>query len=192
VGYAGGKLENPNYYNLGDHSETIQMDYEPTRVSYQDLLDVFWESHTPTDPTYGRQYMSIIFYHNEEQKRLAEDSKAQKEAEYGMTVYTEIVPYSKFWLAEDYHQKYRLRNKVDYLKEYLAIYPNPEDFVNSTAVMRMNGYLGGNGRLAALDKELDSLGLSPEAQQKLREYVARYDRSASESGPTCSTGDCGS
>jgi hypothetical protein len=102
------------------------------------------------------------------------------------------LPYSGFYRAEDYHQKYRLRNKTDFLKEYLAIYPDPDDFVNSTAVTRMNGYVGGHGTVAALERELDSLGLSPEAQAKLQKFVAAYDRSAITTGPTCSTGDCGS
>lgn len=66
VGYAGGSKENPTYYSLGDHSETIQIDYDPTQISYGQLLEVFWNSHNPTYEPWSRQYMSIIFYHSED------------------------------------------------------------------------------------------------------------------------------
>ena len=110
VGYAGGAKANPTYYALGDHAETIQIDYDPTRISYEELLNVFWESHNPTSPSWSRQYMSAIFYHNEEQQRLAQDTKARQEAKLGTKIYTEIVPYTQFYLAEDYHQKYHAKH----------------------------------------------------------------------------------
>ena len=74
VGYAGGTKKNPTYHDLGDHSETVQMDYDPTVISYTKLLDVFWDSHDPSLPSDSKQYMSIIFYHNDKQKELAIES----------------------------------------------------------------------------------------------------------------------
>lgn len=109
VGYAGGTTQGPTYRSLGDHSETIQIDYDPTEISYAELLDVFWDSHNPAYPDHSRQYMSIVFYHDEVQKRLAMETKARQEVRAGSQVFTEIVPYTEFYLAEDYHQKYRLR-----------------------------------------------------------------------------------
>lgn len=192
VGYAGGTLENPTYYHLGDHTETIQIDYDPARISYQELLDIFWNSHSPTAPSWSRQYMSIIFYHDEEQQRLAEASKAQVEARWGKTVYTEIVPYTRFYLAEDYHQKYYLRNRVEFLQQYLSIYPVLDDFVNSTAVTRVNGYLGRNGDVDLLEKELDDLGLTPELRDRLWRLVAGPNRALKrDKNPPCETGACG-
>ena len=105
VGYAGGSQENPTYYKLGDHTETVEIDYDPNSISYEELLDIFWGSHNPARPALSVQYKSAIFYHNEDQKRLALESKERLEAELNMAILTEILPYSRFYLAEDYHQK---------------------------------------------------------------------------------------
>jgi len=172
VGYAGGSSTNPTYSDLGDHSETIQIDYDPAQISYQELLDVFWSSHSPTTRPWSRQYASLIFYHNQEQKRLAEASRDRQAAGLGSPIYTEIVPFIKFHLAETYHQKYRLQQVPALLREFRAIYPQDDEFVDSTAVARVNGYLGGYGTLAALQAGIDDLGLSPAVQQKLLELAS--------------------
>jgi peptide-methionine (S)-S-oxide reductase len=151
----------------------VQIEYDPDRTSYQELLDVFWNSHDASSPPLSVQYKSIIFYHNEAQKRLALKSKAQLEAKQGKAIFTEILPYSRFYLAEDYHQKYYLRNVPALQKELAAIYPNINDFINSTAVARVNGYVGGNGDIETLRQEIDSYGLSPAAQQHLLAMAAR-------------------
>jgi peptide-methionine (S)-S-oxide reductase len=176
VGYAGGTKADPTYRNLGDHSETIQIDYDPAQISYEELLDLFWSSHSPTSRPWSQQYASIIFYHNEEQKRLAVETRDQEAAKHGSQIYTEVVPFSEFYLAEDYHQKYRLQQVSELAKAFRLIYPDDEDFVNSTAAARVNGYVGGYGTLAALQAELKSLGLSPEAEQKLLDIVSAYGR----------------
>lgn len=173
MGYAGGSKPNPTYYNLGDHSETIQIDYDPTKVSYEQLLDLFWSEHSPTSRPYSRQYMTAIFYHNEEQKRLALKTKEREEARLKKKVYTEVLPFSRFYLAEDYHQKYYLRGFSELASEFTAIYPDLDGFVNSTAVTRVNGYVGGYGTAAQLDAEIEGFGLSPEGARKLREIVGR-------------------
>ncbi len=166
VGYAGGAKENPTYYNLGNHSETIQIDYDPEQISYQELLDIFWQSHSPTYRS-SRQYASIIFYHDDDQKQLALETKAREENKRGGKIYTEIVPYTEFYLAEGYHQKYRLRQVEELVFEFSAIYADLEDFVNSTAVARVNGYMGGNGTQEQLEREVDQLGLSSEGRERL-------------------------
>ena len=174
VGYAGGTRKNPTYHSLGDHTETVQIEYDPTRTSYQELLDVFWASHDPTRPAWSRQYASIIFYHDEEQRRLAQASKEQYETRCGCRVYSEIIPAAAFYLAEDYHQKYRLRGSPTYMDELAAIYPDPADLANSTAAARVNGYLGGYGTLADLQAGIDDLGLSPEAREELLGIVLNH------------------
>lgn len=183
VGYAGGSTEDPTYYNLADHTETIQMDYDPSKITYEELLDTFWEAHNPTVPSYSRQYMSAIFYHDEEQKRVAEASKEREAEKRGEDIATLILPAPEFYLAEDYHQKYRLRGSPQFLNVYLAIYPDSEDFVNSTAVARMNGYIGANGTLDALEEEIDVLGLSAEERDRLWDIVAKYDKTSNAKRP---------
>ena len=172
VGYAGGSSDNPTYHNLGDHAETVQVEYDPTRASYQELLALFWSGHDPTRPPASRQYASIIFYHDEEQRRLAQESKEQYQARCGCRVYTEILPLTSFYPAEGYHQKYRLRQSQLFMSEFAALYPDPADFVNSTAAARVNGYLGGEGTLAWFEAVADDLGLSPAARAKLSAILA--------------------
>jgi len=173
IGYAGGIKKNPTYHDLGDHTETIQMDYDPAVISYEQLLDVFWDSHNAASPSWSRQYMSIIFYHNDEQKRLAAESRDREAARTKSMIVTEIHPAGEFFRAEGYHQKYSLRSERDLLREFTAIYPSERDFVNSTAVARVNGYLDGYGTLADLQVELPGLGLSPRAVQRLTGIVSK-------------------
>jgi methionine-S-sulfoxide reductase len=171
VGYAGGTTDNPTYYSIGDHSETIQIDYDPDLITYSELLDVFWSSHNPSTRSFSRQYGSIIFFHNEQQQRLALDTEEREEA--GKSVYTEIVPFSKFFLAEDYHQKYYLRQVTELMGELRGRYPLKEDFTNSTVTARLNGYIGGFGTEDQLEQELESFALSDQAKKYLRERVSR-------------------
>jgi methionine-S-sulfoxide reductase len=173
VGYSGGIEENPTYSGLGGHSETIQIDYDPTEISYNELLDVFWDSHSPVYKTSSRQYMSIIFYHDEEQKRLAIESREQAEARLGNNVVTEIIPFAKFYLAEHYHQKYYLRQEPELIKDSNAIYPDAEDFLSSTTVARVNGYVGGYGTLEILHEEINNFGLSETGRNRLLEIADR-------------------
>ena len=172
MGYSGGTLIDPDYHNLGDHSETIQIDYDPQRISYNDLLDVFWRSHSPTSYPYSQQYKSIIFYHDEEQKRQAIESRDKLEAELGRKIVTEVRPAATFYLAEDYHQKYYLRHYSELTREFATIYPDINDFVTSTAVTRVNGYAGGYGTQQSLDRELENLGLSKQGKEKVLEIAS--------------------
>jgi methionine-S-sulfoxide reductase len=172
VGYAGGSKSNPTYRSLGHHSETIQIDYDPDVISYGELLEIFWSSHNPVSRSISSQYGSVVFYHDGDQKSLAEKVKGRQEDEMGRQLPTEIVPYTEFWLAENYHQKYRLRGAEDLMEEFRAMYPDPRDFVDSTAAARVNGYVGGNGTLEQFEEEVDELGLSPEGRERL-EGIAR-------------------
>src|SRR3954471_3113660 len=118
VGYAGGKKENPTYEDVCSdetgHAEVVEVEFDPTRISYDKLLDIFWANHNPTQmnrqgPDVGTQYRSVIFYHSPEQKSVAEASreklsKAPKFAE--RKIVTQIEPAPKFWRAEEYHQQY--------------------------------------------------------------------------------------
>ena len=175
VGYTGGNKENPTYHTLGDHTESIEVDYDPSVISYADLLKVFQQSHDPGSRSRSRQYMSAIFYHNEEQKKLAVESLEQEEARTHKKIYTEILPASRFYLAEDYHQKYYLRQRPELIRELKAIYPTDEDFVNSTVAALLNSYLALKGPYAALQAELGDL-LPPEESRKLLDIVRGSER----------------
>ena len=117
VGYLGGDFENPTYQHVCSgqtgHAEVVRIEYDSDRVSYHDLLDLFWKVHDPTTlnrqgPDIGNPYRSAIFFHTPEQQTAAEASKAQLEAsnQYPNSVVTEIIPVSEFYMAEDYHQQY--------------------------------------------------------------------------------------
>jgi peptide-methionine (S)-S-oxide reductase len=117
VGYMGGTKENPTYEEVctdkTGHAEVVQVEFDPEQVTYEELLKVFWECHDPTQlnrqgPDVGTQYRSVIFYHNEEQRKLAEASKEEldKSGKYDKPIVTEITPASTFWKAEEYHQRY--------------------------------------------------------------------------------------
>src|SRR5215472_9899828 len=117
VGYEGGSLANPSYYDVctdrTGHAETVEVDYDTNRVSYEDLLAVFWANHDPTTlnrqgPDVGTQYRSVIIYHTPEQQAaaLASKEKLQASGKFRRPIVTQIVPAETFYRAEDYHQQY--------------------------------------------------------------------------------------
>jgi peptide-methionine (S)-S-oxide reductase len=117
VGYSGGTVPNPTYQDVCSHrtghAEVVRVEYDPTQVSYEQLLDVFWQSHDPTTlnrqgPDIGSQYRSAIFYHTPEQQAaaLASKERLQKSGHYQRPVVTEITPAAEFYRAEEYHQQY--------------------------------------------------------------------------------------
>jgi len=125
VGYTGGHTPNPTYEQVSaggtGHAESIQITYDPTKVSYAKLLDVFWHNVDPLTSNaqfcdHGTQYRTVIFFHNEEQRRLAEESKKTLEASgrFKQPIVTEIVPASTFYPAEAYHQEYYRKNPLRY------------------------------------------------------------------------------
>lgn len=171
VGYAGGQTAAPTYHNIGDHTETVQIDYDPTRISYDDLLAMFWRSHAPSAHTISRQYLNAIFYHDETQRDAALASREALQKRDGRNIRTEVLPLHSFTMAEDYHQKYLLKRNQVLTAELTRIYPRAADFVASTAVSRINGYLGGYGTRDQLRKEIDQLGLSPKGRAILEKRV---------------------
>lgn len=173
VGYTGGTTASPTYKQIGDHTESIQIDYDPEQTTYRELLEVFWSSHNPRTEPIHRQYMAAVFTHDEEQEQLAIETRDQVAANLGKTVYTQVLPAETFYLAEDYHQKFNLRRYKDIYGELAVVYPTTETLIASTAAARLNGYVAGYGTREQLDAEMESLGLSAEAQQALRRLVLR-------------------
>ncbi len=172
VGYSGGSSQGPTYRSIGDHSEAVQIDYDPSVISYKELLDIFWKSHDPAERSWSRQYRVAVFYHDEEQKRLALESREREAAKRRETIRTEVLPFTGFTRAEDYHQKYRLQQYGEFAGELKAFYPEMKNFVNSTVAARLNGFLGGDGNPELLKKEIDSYGLSEGAKKRLIELLS--------------------
>jgi peptide-methionine (S)-S-oxide reductase len=118
VGYEGGTLPNPTYEDVCSHTtghaEVVQVEFDPEEVSYDQLLDVFWDVHDPTQvnrqgPDVGSNYRSVIFFHSTEQEEQALESKARVQARFDRPIATEISPASDFWRAEEYHQQYLVK-----------------------------------------------------------------------------------
>ncbi|MEA2633214.1 MAG: peptide-methionine (S)-S-oxide reductase [Chloroflexota bacterium] len=117
VGYSGGTTENPTYHDVctdqTGHAEVVRVKYDPDKVSYETLLDVFWNTHDPTTlnrqgPDFGSQYRSVIFYHDDGQRAAAVASRERLQAggRFRRPIVTEIVPEARFFRAEEYHQQY--------------------------------------------------------------------------------------
>lgn len=173
VGYAGGLKKGPTYKKMGDHTETVQVDFDPTRITYSQLLDIFWKSHNPMKGSWSQQYLNAAFYHNESQHQQAMASKIRLSKQIGEKIKTRILPLNDFTNAEDYHQKYLLKGRDVLVKELRRMYPRHQDFMDSTAVARLNGYAGGYGNSDQLSKEIEEFGLSAEGKRILVELVQK-------------------
>ncbi|MGH7197267.1 MAG: peptide-methionine (S)-S-oxide reductase MsrA [Candidatus Omnitrophota bacterium] len=130
VGYSGGRTKNPSYEEVCSgrtgHAEAVEITYDPSKISYEELLLTFWQYHDPTTkdrqgPDIGSQYRSVAFYHDNGQKEAAEKSKAllDKAHIFKNAVVTEIVPSADFYSAEEYHQKYLKKNPKGYCSHHL-------------------------------------------------------------------------
>lgn len=114
-GYAGGDMENPSYEKVSSgktgHAEAVQLTFDPKVISFEKLLEIFWATHDPTTKNrqgadVGTQYRSVIFYHNDDQKKIAEKSKEEHKNDFREKIVTDILPFKKFYKAEEYHQNY--------------------------------------------------------------------------------------
>ena len=164
-------MKNPTYHNLGDHSETLQLDYDPSIITFSQLLDIFWASHDPAEGSWSRQYMAAVFYHSDEQRRLVDLTVEREAAARKREIRTLTMPAWIFYLAEYYHQKHALQSDYDLMSEFKKMYPDFRDIVNSTAAARVNGILGGFGRKSIHEPELDSYSLSDKEKARLLGYL---------------------
>lgn len=168
VGFTGGSSKNPTYHNLSDHTETIDIDFDPTQVTYEELLDIFWKDHNPTLANRA-QYMSAIFYHGDDQRRLAEQTMGEVQDTTARKIATKILPAHRFYNAEDYHQKYMLRQHPSLLKSLVL---SEKELITSHVAARLNGYLSKNGSKDDFEQERAQLGLNTEQS----DYVKRQFR----------------
>lgn len=159
MGYTGGTKIDPTYRDLGDHSEAIQIDFDPARISYEELLKLALKEGNFVTEGWSRQYRSAVFYGTESQKRAAQKLGLKQ-----------LEPLATFTRAEDYHQKYYLQQS-SLVKEFYRRYPDAQSFTDSTAVAKANAILGGNLDAEQLKVVVPLLEVSEETAQKLYEMA---------------------
>lgn len=177
VGYAGGTTESPTYRDIGDHTEALQVDFDPAVISYPQLLEVFWSDHQPCRRAWSTQYKAILFYHDDAQRRAGEASRDRLASERGDRVQTELVSAGTFYRAEDYHQKYYLRSSSvgDPVRE---LFDSEQAFVDSTAVARLNGHFGGHVPVDGLTESMRRAGLAFEGDRRVSRVWRRESAAA--------------
>lgn len=172
VGYAGGTSLQPTYRNMGDHSETLEIDFDPQTISFEEILDVFWNNHNPININgyKGRQYMSVVFYRDGEQKHAIERVKERQEQVKGK-LETRIEPYAQFYLAEDRHQKYYLKRYPNAVEQLSTLYPAHDDLVNSTVAARLNGLAKGYTNLEHITNEILKWPTSEKNRERIIDII---------------------
>jgi peptide-methionine (S)-S-oxide reductase len=168
VGYAGGTTKFPSYTYIANHSETVELDFNPSLITLEQLLNVFWDNHKPSNINgyKGRQYNSILLYRNEEQQAVITEIHRKKgEPD------TEIVPYSRFHLAEERHQKYYLKRFPDAILKLSELYSSPEDLQVSTLAARLNVLAKGYTNLERIRNEIAEWLIPAPEQEKLVQLI---------------------
>jgi len=168
VGYTGGEKLNPTYHDLGDHTESIEIHYNPAEISFEQLLQIYWSDIDPHYSTSSIQYRNVIWANSPEQRQAAEASAAALENASGQPVATKILDGVTFYPAEDYHQKYGLRQNRALMAVFDSWYPDGTDFRNSFTAMRMNAYVQGHGSAELVQSELEGYALPPDVADMLQ------------------------
>ncbi len=168
MGYAGGDAKNPTYKKIKDHTETVQVVYDPEKIKFKKLLEVFWKSHNPERQNGSRQYRNILFYYDDKQKKAARAWKKKLEEKKDMNVQTEISRLDVFYPAENYHQKYRLQNRDELFDIFQKTLGGFQQAVNATTAARVNAYLGNKMDREELSSYLENM---PEDETALRKHV---------------------
>ncbi len=157
---------------MGDHTEAVAVDFDPERISYRQLLDLFWESHDPRRSFGGRQYRHAIWYHSEEQRAEIEEARGGVARLFGIgeaTLATAVKAAGPFTYAEGYHQKYLLRSQRGVIDQLEGLFADPIAFTDSTVTTRLNGWFGEgfNGPREALLAQLAEFGLPDELERRI-------------------------
>jgi peptide-methionine (S)-S-oxide reductase len=161
VGYCGGRKVGPTYYDLGDHTEALELDYDPAKLGFGQLAELVLRQSSYRRQSYSRQYRNAIFYHSQAEKQeLLEIAKKFPEAQF------DLEPLGTFYRAEDYHQKYYLQGS-SLMSEYKKLYPDHKSFVDSTSATRANAIIDGNLGKLNLHNLVPKLGLSEKGQASL-------------------------
>jgi peptide-methionine (S)-S-oxide reductase len=156
---------------MGDHTECVEIDFDPAVVTYETLLDTFFSMHNAARSAHSVQYQSIILHHDDQQAQHARAAVERQAALLGKAVLTRVQAHDGFTRAEDYHQKYGLKGDRKVLKALRRAYPDPQMLTDSTVAARLNGYLYGGGSLVQLEREIGSFGLDSETEDALMRAV---------------------
>lgn len=162
VGYAGGTSADPTYRKMGDHSETLNITFDPEIVSYEQLVRLFWGNHDAAKDRFykERQYISILFYRNEDQYETAKKVHSELELVQGKELQTEFQSFTQFYTAEVHHQKYFLRRFKGATEMIKSLFPDEDSFIQSTIAARLNGFVRERGKLPDIKKEITHWGLN--------------------------------
>lgn len=164
----------PTYKQIGDHTETVEIDFNPAIISYGEILELFWKGHHPNRKNYkGRQYMSLLLYHDKQQKNAIEQKKTALEKELHKEIQTEVSTYRGFTLAEERHQKYFLKRYPDAIKQLTELYPSFTAFNDATLTARLNSFVRGLGTMAGIKNEISQWPVSRQEKEILLESVRR-------------------
>lgn len=177
VGYAGGAGADPSYREMGDHTETVRLLYDEAILPFEDILRTFWNNHNPFNINgyKGRQYQSLLFYHDAGQQAAIE-AELQRREQAGLgRPDTEIVPDATFHPAEDRHQKYYVKRYPHAVAVLASLYPpgDKEAWTDSTIAARLNGIAKGYLNLAGLKAEIESWELEEGERARLLAAVSR-------------------
>ena len=153
---------NPTYHSLGNHTEAVQIDFNPDELNFEAVLNLIWTSHNPIGAPRSSQYKSAIWFADDQQLVAIKESLEPLVKKYERELTTEILPLETFFNAEDYHQKYVLQRHDAVMKQFGKYYPDFADFVDSTAAARLNGFAYGCGSRSLLEQEQANYGFSPE------------------------------
>lgn len=160
---------------MGDHTECIQIDFDPSLISYEEIIQFFWGNHNPLlgQDYDGRQYMSLLLYHNQAQKELAEKTMKEWQTKLAGEIQTEVTPLTSFYLAEDYHQKYFLKRYKNAVEKLKTVFTTKEAFTNATIVARLNGIVHGYGSIAKLKLDINDWELPLENKAELKDLLEK-------------------
>lgn len=165
TGYAGGMLPDPTYRHMGDHSETVELEYDPKILTYEEILRVFWDNHNPVNINgyKGRQYQSMLLYRTPQQKNAIDRALKERRESGKDELATEVHPFTVFYSAEVKHQKYYLKRHPDAVDKLLKLYPSIQAMDQSALAARLNGLAKGFTNRSRILEEVKNWRM-PEAE----------------------------
>ncbi|GFN31491.1 peptide-methionine (S)-S-oxide reductase MsrA [Paenibacillus xylaniclasticus] len=175
TGYAGGTTEQPTYHEIGDHSETVEVKFDPKLVTLQQLLELFWKHHKPVNINgyKGRQYWSLALYRDQEQREAIEWVKRRLEEESGGPLDTEVSPCPEFYPAESRHQKYYLKRFPDAVAKLGELYGTEENWVDTTLAARLNGLAKGYTSMERITDEMRRWPIHNDDRERILKGIRR-------------------
>lgn len=173
VGYAGGKKDKPTYRSIGDHTEALQIEFDPSVITYEKLLEVFWRGHDPFGRAWSTQYKAVLWTHGEAQAKAAKASIAKLTEQNKRKPTTEVKAATTFWIAEDYHQKYYLRGRRGLVEALMGENVTQEAIRESTLAARVNGWLTGFSKKEEIAAQVKAFKLTEKQRKALQDALGK-------------------